>query len=80
MRAQMKPSARKVLDIFAASGYGWVRGQTLMLQGGSRFSARLYDLKEFGWAHETRHDPTSAMPMYRLYRAEPEQLRLEIAS
>lgn len=78
----MKPSTEKVYDIFAANGFGWVRGQTLMLKGGSRFGARLYDLKEHGWAHETRHDPTSAMPMYRIYRAEPEQqsLRLEVAS
>jgi hypothetical protein len=75
----MKRSARKVYEIFAAAGFGWVRGQTLMMQGGGRFSARLYDLKEYGWAHETRHDPTSAMPQYRLYRAEPEQLTLDVA-
>ena len=77
----MKPSDRKVYDIFAAAGFGWVRGSTLLMQGGSRFGARLYDLKQHGWAHETRHDPTSSMPQYRLYRAEPEQLTLlDVAS
>ena len=77
----MKPSTRKVLDIFAASGYGWVRGQTLMLQGGSRFGARLHELRrDHGWDHETRPDPTSAMPQYRLYRAEPEQQQLGLTA
>lgn len=78
----MKPSARRVLNVLLAANYGWVRGNALFEAGGTRFGARLFELEhDFGHRHEKRHDPTSALPMYRLLPpAEPEQLRLEIAS
>lgn len=72
------PNARKVLEVFVASNYGWVRGGRLVEVGGTRFGARLFELKEFGYAHEKRHDPTSAQPMYRLYPVD-RQLTLEEA-
>lgn len=73
----MKASCRKVLDVFAAHGFGWVSGNVLLEAHCGRYSARLYDLREWGWEHETRPVVGSSVPMYRLYRPEPEQLRLE---
>lgn len=74
----MNRSQRKVYDIFAAAGFGWVRGQTLLMEGGGRFGSRLHELKAYGWEHETRRDPTSSMPQYRLFRAEPDQIAMAL--
>jgi hypothetical protein len=75
----MKPSTRLVFDEFAASGFGWVHGNDLLRAAGTRYSARLYDLKhDHGWDHEKRPDPRSSVPWYRIFRSEPEQLSIAL--
>lgn len=72
----MTPRQRAILAVFVAADFGWVRGNTLFEAGGLRFGARLYELdRKHGYRHEKRHDPTSALPLYRLYRPD-EQLTL----
>ena len=72
----MKPSCKRVLAVLLASQGDWVRGNALFQAGGTRFGARLWELDhDYGYRHEKRHDPTSALPLYRLYRPD-EQLTL----
>lgn len=77
----MKPRTRAVLNRLLADE--WVSGNELFQVGGTRYGARLFELKhEHGIDWEKRPAPNgSHVPQYRLVR-EPEQqtLRLEVAS
>lgn len=63
-----KTQADKVLDLLREAGGAWVRGAELLhpAVGGSRFGARILELRKRGYAIERRTDPKSAIHQYRL--------------
>lgn len=77
----MKPSARRAYTLLLDGG--WHSGNELFRVAGTRYGARLDELKhELGIDWEKRWIRGSAVPLYRLVQPEPEQqtLRLEVAS
>lgn len=65
-----KPTnAERVLDTLREAGGSWVRGAELLHPsvGGSRFGARILELRKRGFSIDTRSDPDgSALHQYRL--------------
>jgi hypothetical protein len=76
----VKPTTRAALSLLLSRE--WVSGNDLMEVAGTRYPARLGELKPLGWRWKKRWVRGRSVPMYRIYRAEPEQqtLRLDVAS
>lgn len=63
-----KTQADRVLELLREAGGSWVRGAELLhpAVGGSRFGARILELRKRGYNIERRSDPKSAIHQYRL--------------
>jgi hypothetical protein len=61
----MKPSARRLLTLMLSKE--WVSGNEMFEAAGTRYGARLADLKELGYTWDKRPVPGSAVPMYRIH-------------
>lgn len=61
-------NADRVLGLLTEAGGAWVRGAELLhpAVGGSRFGARILELRKRGYNIERRSDPKSALHQYRL--------------
>lgn len=77
----MSPKTRAAYELLKAADGGWVAGGRLIEASGSRFGARLFELRhEYGLTIEKRPAPNgSHVPWYRLV-PEDEQLAMELAS
>lgn len=74
----MKPSTARVLDRLRAAGGAWVSGNRLFEVGGTRYGARLFELRGMGFDIQKRPAPNgSHVPEYRI-QEEPEQLRIAL--
>lgn len=73
---KLKPSTRRALHLLLSRE--WVSGNDLMEAAGTRYPARLGELKPLGWRWDKKYLRGRAVPMYRIYRAEPEQLRIAL--
>jgi hypothetical protein len=76
----VKPATRRALHQLLSKE--WVSGNELFQVAGTRYSARLDELKPDGYRWEKRWIKGSAVPLYHLLSPEPEQqtLRLDVAS
>lgn len=72
----LKPAARRALALLLSKE--WVSGNELFQVAGTRYGGRLNELKDHGWTWDKRWIKGSAVPLYRIYRAEPEQLRIAL--
>ena len=72
----MKPSTREALTLLLSKE--WVSGNELFKVAGTRYGARLDELKPLGWRWEKRWIKGRRVPMYRIYREEPTQLRIAL--
>jgi len=70
----MKPSTSRCLA--RLRGGEWVSGNQLFEVAGTRYGARLFELRQEGHVIEKRPAPRSAVPQYRIVEPD-EQLRLE---
>ncbi len=71
----MKPSTARCLA--RLRGGEWVSGNQLFEVAGTRYGARLFELRtDYGFVIEKRPAPPSAVPLYRIVEAD-EQLTLE---
>ena len=63
-----KTQADRVLETLRGADGAWVRGAELLhpAVGGSRFGARILELRKRGYKIERRTDPKSAIHQYRL--------------
>ncbi len=76
----MKPSTRRALTLLLSRE--WVSGNELFQVAGTRYGARLDELKnDLGYSWEKRWVKGSMVPFYHLLPPEkPEQLTLGVAS
>ncbi len=74
MSEEKKTRAEKILDLLYDAGGQWVYGSALLSWevGGSRYSARIEELRKSGHHIESRPDPRPdhALWQYRLLRGE----------
>ncbi len=73
----MKPSTARCLACLR--GGEWVSGNQLFEVAGTRYGARLFELRQEGHVIEKRPAPHSAVPQYRIVE-KPEQLKWDVAS
>ena len=75
----MKPTCKAVLDRLRAADGAWISGNRLFEVGGTRYGARVFELRHlYGHAIERRSARNgSAVDEYRLV-TEPEQLRIAL--
>jgi hypothetical protein len=70
----MKPSTKRALDLLLKKS--WVSGNELFLVAGTRYGARLDELKEQGYRWDKRWIRGSRVPQYHLILPD-EQLTLD---
>ncbi|MCA1570862.1 MAG: hypothetical protein LC798_11195 [Chloroflexi bacterium] len=74
----MKPSTRAARELLLSRE--WVSGNDLFEVAGTRYGARLDELKLLGYRWEKRWIKGSAVPLYHLLPPEPEQQTMGLAS
>lgn len=72
----MKPATRRALHLLLSKE--WCSGNELFQVAGTRYGARLDELKPLGYRWEKQWRPGSAVPYYHLLSPEPEQLRIAL--
>lgn len=76
----MKPATRRCLSRMLAANGAWISGNELFQVAGTRYGARLFELKhEYGYAWEKRYVRGTRVPQYRL-SSEPVQQTMGLAS
>ena len=70
----MKPATRKALYLLLSKE--WVSGNELFQVAGTRYGARLDELKALGYSWDKRRVKGSSVPLYRIHPPQPEQLEL----
>jgi hypothetical protein len=70
----MKPSTSRVLARLVMADGAWISGNRLFEVGGTRYGARLYELRhEHGIDWEKRYVNGTRVPQYRLVPADEQQ-------
>lgn len=76
----MKPSTRRALALLTSADGAWLSGNRLFEVSGTRYGARLFELRAMGYVIEKRPAPNgSHVPEYRLV-PEPVQQTMGLAS